>query len=168
MLKFKTTGLLNSLLLVAGLLFFAACGVPVCETTMPEKMALDSVNDQDIAMDGYDVTAFFTKQKATKGSAQFQSNYKGINYHFENESAKALFDRNPEKYLPAFGGYCAVAASFAKVEAAQIDLFDLYKGKLYFARNAKAEKMWMEDKDGVKSRAEGQWPCLVAKSGRNI
>ena len=159
---------LSSLFLICGLLFISACGVPVCEKTMPEGMALNSVDDQTIAMDGYDLTAFRTKKKAIKGSAGNQSTYQGITYHFENEIAKKMFEGNPEKFIPSFGGFCAVAASFGKVEPVQIDLFDLYEGKLYFARNAKAQKMWMEDKSGIRDRAEGQWPCLVANNGRKL
>ncbi len=168
MLKIKTTPLLGGFMIICGILFFSACGVPNCELAMPAEMALDSVNGQNVAMEGYDVTAYFTKQKATMGFAKFQSTFQGTKYQFESEQAKAMFDASPQKYLPAFGGYCAVAASFAKVEAAQVDLFDVYEGKLYFSRNAKAHKLWLEDKSGVRSRAEGQWPCLVSKSGRKL
>ena len=150
------------------LVFISACGPPACDITMPAGMALSNTNDAKIAMDGYDVTAFFFGKNPVKGDSQFQSNYQGITYYFANAGGKQIFDANPEKYLPQFGGFCAVAASFGKVEEAQIDLFDVYEGKLYFAKNAKAQKMWNEDKKGVRDRANNQWPCLVTDAGRKI
>ena len=154
--------------LFLGTIFFSACNPPTCEKAAPDNMALNSVNDQKIAMDGHDVTAFVIKSKAVKGNPNFHSTHQGIKYYFENEQVKGMFDQNPTKYIPAFGGFCAVAASFGKVEPAQIDLFDFFEGKLYFARNAKAQKMWMEDKTGVRDRANNLWPCLVIDNGRSI
>ncbi len=153
---------------LAGVLSFNACNQLTCEENMPADKSLDSVNDQQVAMDGYDVTAFFTDKKAVKGDVTFSSDYQGVTYYFATLPAKNLFDANPKRYIPQFGGYCAVAASFNKLEHAQIDLFDLYEVKLYFARNEKAQKMWEKDKKGVKERAGQLWPCLVIDNGRDI
>ena len=139
-----------------------------CDQAMPSNKALDFTNDQSVALDGNDVTAYFTQNKVVKGNASFQSTHKGITYHFASGGAKALFDTNPTKYLPQFGGFCAVAASFNKVEPIQLDLFDVYEGKVYFSRNEKAQRLWNEDKPGVKKRADMLWPCLVISNGRDL
>ena len=153
--------------LIAILFLFSNC-TPTCEQSMPADKRLDSVNEQNIILDGHDITAFFTDSKLVKGNSAYASQIDGITYHFVSEAAKQMFDANPTKYQPQFGGFCAVAASFNKVEPAQLDLFDIYEGKIYFARNAKAQKMWEEDKAGIKARAEGLWPCLVIGNGRKI
>ena len=144
-----------------------AC-TPTCEQAMPSNKALDFTNAQSVALNGNDVTAYFTQKKVVKGNSSFQSTQEGIIYHFASSEAKALFDANPMKYLPQFGGYCAVAASFNKVEPSQLDLFDVYEGKVYFARNEKAQKMWNEDKSGIKETANMLWPCLVISNGRDL
>ena len=130
------------------LILSIAC-TPTCDQTMPSDKDLDYTNEQNIAMNGNDVTAYFTQGKALKGSPNFQSKQDGILYHFASAEAKTLFDANPNQYLPEFGGFCAVAASFNKVEPVQLDLFDVYKGKIYFSRNAKAQRLWNEDKSGT-------------------
>ncbi len=168
MTLFKNHPLILLATLFIGLRLFNACNTPSCEQAMPTDMVLNSVNDQNVAMDGYDVTAFFTKNEAILGDANFSSQYNGVTYHFANAEAKMLFDGSPELYLPQFGGFCAVAASANKLEPAQIDLFDVYGGKLYFARNEKAQQMWEKDKDGIKERAERNWPCLVSANGREL
>ena len=141
---------------------------PTCEQSMPSDKDLDYTNAQNIAMNGNDVTAYFTQGKALQGNPAFQSNQNGIVYHFASEEAKALFEANPTQYLPQYGGFCAVAASYNKVEPVELDLFDVYKGKIYFSRNAKAQKLWNEDKAGTVERATMLWPCLVIDNGRAL
>ena len=116
-------------LLLAGLMFtvFVNCKAPSCVESMPTDMLLISTEGEHTAMGGYDVTAFFTDKKAVKGSSTYQVMKNGVAYHFANVEAMSLFEANPERYLPQYGGYCAVAASFNKVEPAQIDLFDVYE-----------------------------------------
>ena len=72
-------------------------------------------NKENVALDGYDVVAYFknheagNKTKGTKGSASFASKYKEVNYYFSSQENKALFEANPEDYIPAYGGWCAWA-----------------------------------------------------------
>src|SRR5262249_3483835 len=58
---------------------------------------------------GYDPVAYFTDSKATKGNPKFKSNCEGANYFFASAEHKTLFDANPAKYAPAYGGYCGYA-----------------------------------------------------------
>ncbi|EAQ99695.1 YHS domain-containing (seleno)protein [Maribacter sp. HTCC2170] len=65
------------------------------------------MNDENIGVGGYDVTEYFTNNKATKGDTTFSSKYDGVKYLFANEQNKSLFSENPENFLPQYGGYCA-------------------------------------------------------------
>ena len=141
---------------------------PTCDQSLPVDMRLDNVNEQNIVLDGHDVTAFFTDNQVVKGNPNYASQMDGITYHFASEKAKQMFDENPTKYIPQFGGFCAVAASFNKVEPVQLDLFDVYEDKLYFSRNEKAQKIWNKKKKKTKKRADKLWPCLVIDNGRKI
>ena len=77
----------------------------------------DLVNDtKGVALDGYDVVAYFQNAKkgienGTRGSSEFSAKYEGVAYHFVNEANKKLFIENPENYLPAYGGWCAWAVA---------------------------------------------------------
>ena len=46
-------------------------------------------------------------QIGSKGDDDIYSMYKGFKYNFLTNDNKALFDANPEQYLPQWGGYCA-------------------------------------------------------------
>lgn len=62
-------------------------------------------NKQGLAIQGYDPVGYFTDNKPTKGSAKFSSEYEGAKYLFASAAHKALFDAEPAKYAPAYGGY---------------------------------------------------------------
>lgn len=66
-----------------------------------------NINKGGIALSGYDATEYFLSNTAVKGSEEFKVEYQGATYLFASEANKKLFQKNPEKYLPQFGGYCA-------------------------------------------------------------
>ncbi len=65
------------------------------------------MSEKELAIDGYDVVEYFKSQEAKKGLSQFQYRYKSVNWFFANEQNRNDFSQNPQKYFPAFGGFCA-------------------------------------------------------------
>ena len=118
-----------------------------------------------VAMHGYDILSYFD-HKPAKGNPSISSIHQGVTYIFVSESHKQKFDANPEKYLPAYGGFCAVAASFDKVEELQqYDIYEVINGKLYFNKNKKAAAFWKKNPKKVIRKSNRKWDCLVYKHG---
>lgn len=63
------------------------------------------------AIDGYDPVAYFTLGQPTRGAADITHEWNGATWHFANAQHRDAFVAAPEKYAPAFGGYCAKAVS---------------------------------------------------------
>ena len=147
-------------------LLFAAC-TPSCDQAYPEGMDLDDADANQVVMRGIDVVSCYTGTAAQGNDAIFSTN-NGVKFLFSSQSNKALFDSNPEKYMPGAGGYCIVAAALGKVEDVDNKHFEVYNGKLYFNRNKKAHGIWKKDREKWTTRGESMWPCLVAKNGRKI
>src|SRR6187551_3819835 len=72
---------------------------------------LVNINKVGVLVDGYDVVAYFTDGKPAMGSAAFSSSFEDATYWFASVEHKALFDADPAKYAPQFGGFCAYAVS---------------------------------------------------------
>src|SRR5437763_4367424 len=81
----------------------------------PDHKVLVLKNKDGAAVLGYDPVAYFTDNKAVKGNPKFQSEYEGAKYYFASTQHKNLFDANPAKYTPAYGGYCGYAASIDRL-----------------------------------------------------
>ena len=122
----------------------------------------------NVAINGYDVVSYFTQYEAQKGSAQHTARHDGVTFHFTSADNQALFVANPEKYLPAYGGYCAfaVAAKGAKVPT-NPETFKIYNGKLLLFFNDLYEGKpfntivpWNNDEANLAKAADQQWSSL--------
>jgi len=64
-----------------------------------------NVNGEGVALKGYDPVAYFTMGGPVKGQEQFQYEWQGAKWRFANAEHLELFQKNPEKYAPQYGGY---------------------------------------------------------------
>ncbi len=135
------------------------------ELTRTKSVDQFNLGKNSLALDGYDPVAYITEQKAVEGNAELTSSYHGVTYQFASEANRALFAKDPEKYLPAYGGWCATAmANGDKVEinpgnfkVTDGRLFLFYKGLL-----GDAKKDWVKDEPTQIKKADGEWSKLAA------
>lgn len=92
--------------------------------------------DKGIAIQGYDLVAYFSN-KALKGDKKYTTNYMGVIYYFASESNKNNFLKNPSKYEPRYGGWCAFAmGDYGKKVEIDPETFKIVDGRLYLFYNA--------------------------------
>ena len=107
---------------------------------------------------GYDVVSYFTDGKAIRGNPFYESKYLGVTWRFSSEANKKLFDANPEKYMPQYGGYCAWAIA-EKDELYPTDpkAFAIKNGKLYLNYDEDVQSDWLEDAERFIQKADKNW-----------
>jgi YHS domain-containing protein len=133
----------------------------------PDHKVLVLKNRDGVAIQGYDPVAYFTDQKAMKGNPKIQSEYEGAKYSFASTEHKALFDANPAKYAPAYGGFCGYATSIGKVRPANPLIWSVVDGRLIVQHTKGASDLWEKDVQGNKAKADKFWPLLIeAKAGQ--
>ena len=59
-----------------------------------------------VAIQGYSPVSYF-EGRAERGSAMFAVEHRGVTYHLTSAAQVATFQKNPARYEPAFGGWCA-------------------------------------------------------------
>ena len=118
-----------------------------------------------LALQGYDPVAYFTDHKAVKGNSKFSSAYDGAKYHFASVDHKGLFDTDPSKYTPAYGGYCGYAASINRLSPISPEWFQIEHGKLILQHNKRAFDLFNRALNENVVKADANWPALVAKNG---
>lgn len=114
-----------------------------------------------IAVQGYDVVAYFKLNKAVKGNESNTVYCQGIKYRFANAANKEEFKSNPSKYEPQYGGWCAYAmgATGEKVEV-DPETFKIINGQLYLFYNKlfnNTLKTWNKDETSLKAKANANW-----------
>lgn len=91
--------------------------------------------DDGLAAKGYDVVAYFNN-KAVKGKKEFQAKHDGLIYRFSTQANKAAFEKEPNKYVPQYGGWCAYAmGTSGKYVDIDPETFEIRDGKLYLFYN---------------------------------
>ncbi len=131
----------------------------------PDHKVLVLKDRNGVAIQGYDAVAYFTDNKPVKGAAKFVSEYEGARYYFASAEHKALFDMNPSKYVPAYGGYCGYAASIDRLSPVSPEVFQIEEGKLVLQHNKKAFDLFNKDLKANVVRADQNWPGLVVRNG---
>src|SRR6202167_3552034 len=85
-----------------------------------------------VAIMGYDPVAYFTDNKAVKGSEQYSYDWLGTPWLFASREHQKMFESDPIKYAPQYGGYCAaeVVAGSVTIDI-DPEAFKIIDGKLY-------------------------------------
>ena len=115
---------------------------------------------RNVAMDGYDPVSYFD-EKPLEGDAKFAVTFKGITYLFATASNANKFRVAPEKYEPAYGGWCAYAMG-EKGEKVKIDpeTYKIADGKLYLFYNFWGNNTltdWNKNEKTLKPKADQNW-----------
>lgn len=111
------------------------------------------------AIYGYDTVAYFTQNKPVKGEDSITSQWRGADWYFSSNKNKALFDANPEKYAPQYGGYCAYAMSKGRFVGVDEEAFTILDGKLYLNYSKSVREDWLEDTSGFIKLADVEYPA---------
>jgi YHS domain-containing protein len=125
-----------------------------------------NLDKNGLAIQGYDPVAFFNQSKPVKGNSEFKSVHHGATYYFASAQNKTLFDKEPEKYEPAFGGFCAYGVSHNKLVQIDPEAFQVVDGHLLLQYSKGVRNDFNKDTQGNLSKANANWPALVEKKGK--
>ena len=120
--------------------------------------------EDGIAIQGFDPVTYFTLNKAVKGNKDVLLVERGVVYYFSNNENRELFKKNPVKYAPEYGGWCAYAMG-SKGEKVSIDpgTFKIVNNRLYLFYNHffnNTLKDWNKDEVNLKTMADNNWNKL--------
>jgi YHS domain-containing protein len=135
--------------------------------TFAQPKTLLNLDKTGVAIQGHDPVAFFTDHKPVKGRAEFTSKHDSATYLFSSKEHKELFDKEPTKYEPVFGGYCAYGVSRNKLVEIDVDAFQIVDGRLILQYSKGVRNDFNKDTQGNLAKAQQNWPGLVEKKGKS-
>ncbi len=95
-----------------------------------------------LALGGHDPVAYFTLGAPTKGKPRLSREWNGAKWLFSTEEHRVMFDADPNKYAPAFGGHCAVAKVIGAELKGSPKRWRIENDKLYINKNLLAASMF--------------------------
>lgn len=119
-------------------------------------------------LSGYDPVAYFSDGKATRGSGYHEATYQGVTYVFTSQDHKKQFLDNPERFLPAYGGYCAYGVTRGKKFVADPEVWKIVEGILYLNLDKNVQQKWEKDIPGHIKKADANWPGIKDKAASDL
>jgi len=120
------------------------------------------------AVQGYDVVSYQNGKRPIRGNGHFVAVYDGATYQFSSADNQALFEENPEKYVPAYGGYCAFGASVGKKFVGDPEVWRIVDGKLYLNLDTRIQAEWLQDVPGRIKSADANWRNIEDKDPASL
>ena len=121
--------------------------------------------EKNVAIQGYDPVAYFKQGKAVKGKKEITASYEGVVYYFSMPVNKEYFLKNPSKFEPQYGGWCAYAMGDSNEKVSiNPETFKISNGKLYLFYNAffnNTLKSWNKNESGLMMKADTNWNKMV-------
>ena len=139
----------------------AALILPISALAVPE--VAESVNpividpETGVAMEGYDPVGYFTEGKPMKGDKNFFAEYQGAMFLFASAENRDLFIEQPERFAPAYGGYCTqTVASGALTPASPLN-WTIHGDRLFLTRSPEANKAFQAARKEAITAGDRYW-----------
>lgn len=117
-----------------------------------------------LGVHGVDPVALSTLGAVAEGTAVHTVVEDGVAYYFATQSSADMFSKDPEKYLPQFGGFCAYAVAFGKKFDGDPQFADIVDGNLYLFVNGDVFAKYKEDPQRYIRDAKKTWPKIRNKA----
>ena len=147
-------------------LFFALVSLAATVTGQSSSNVVTHFNlsKDKLALSGFDPVAYFSG-KPVEGNSAISYEYRGVKYFFSSEENKQRLMKEPSKYEPQYGGWCAYAMGNdgSKVNI-DPETFKIMNGKLYVFYNKffnNTLKSWNKDETNLNKKADANWQKTV-------
>ena len=134
-------------------------------TTFSQDKKANNIDNSNIALQGYSPVSYLDLGIAQKGIKEFKSEHNKVVYYFTNAEQKKKFDKNPSKYLPQYGGYCAFGVYAGAKFRPDPNKFIVKDGKYFlylYNIELDAQQLWLAENNhsGLIKKANANWQKL--------
>lgn len=135
-----------------------------------DEQSLSALNldVKGLALQGYDPVSYFSSGGPARGNSSFPEKHEGATYWFASAANRDAFKANPEKYAPAYGGFCAMGVALEKKLDVNPLLWRVVDGKLYLNVHKEAQARWLEDFKGNIAQADKVWLRIKDKAPKTL
>ncbi|MFG0306766.1 MAG: YHS domain-containing (seleno)protein [Phycisphaerales bacterium JB040] len=114
-----------------------------------------------LGLEGYSPVSYFTKGRAERGRPEFSVEHNGVTYHLASAEQVEMFNKNPSRYEPQCGGWCAFGMSIEDKFPVDPTKFKVVDDRLYlFLNNAEIDafELWQQgDQRELTEKAQEHW-----------
>lgn len=133
---------LMNVVVIIGALLFAGVAV-AAEPVSKSKLRGVAIGSKDTV--AYHTLSRAPQESAVSGKKSFVVSHKGAKWRFASKESADKFAADPEKYSPAYNGFCANALSLGKgLLRTDGTHWEIFEDKLYLFYAAKGRDRWTD------------------------
>jgi len=118
--------------------------------------------ERELAVKGYDVVGY-ADGAPVRGRPEFEFRWRNAIWRFVSAANRERFEREPERFVPQFGGYCAWAVSRGYTADIDPEAWRIIDGKLYLNYSKRVQRMWEQDVRANIAKGMANWPGVLHK-----
>lgn len=135
--------------------------------TFAQDKKANNIDDSKIGLQGYSPVSYLDLGLAQRGLKQYKAVYKDIAYYFTSTDQKKTFEKNPQRYMPQYGGFCAFGVYAGAKFRVDPTKFIVSNNRYYLFLNdveVDAKQLWLDGEESkLVSTANGNWKTLRSK-----
>ena len=129
----------------------------VMPATAGDQQSMINTGEDNVAIRGYDMVAYFTEGRPMQGKPEFSHSWRDAEWHFASAAHRDQFAADPERYAPQFGGFCAMALTENVIKVVDPEAWTITDGKLYLNFSKKGRVKFRRDLQGNIEKSEDNW-----------
>ena len=125
----------------------------------PAECASDGIGNG-----GYDLISYRTEGGPRFGSAEFPAEHGGLTYLFETAAHRDQFLDAPERYLPAYSGWCAVTLALGRLTCPDYTNFKIEDDRLLLFELTgftNGQSLWNSDPGRFRDLADDNYGVVM-------
>ena len=144
--------------LALALAFGVVALLPMASTaSAPSAQYAFNTDAGGVLLHGYDLMGYYYENKALPGSNRFSANWGGGTYWFSSAKHRSWFKSDPDRWVPMYGGWCAMSLTRGKKVDADPNFFVRRETGLYVFANQAEMQAWLTDEAKHEAQAKARW-----------
>jgi len=102
-----------------------------------------SLYPDDFLLDGYDLVSYVYEAQPVRGSVKHAVRHNGKKYAFASAENAAMFQVDPQRYLPAYDANGALGMVYGLKSSVDPLVWEIVDDRLYLFINSSAKRKWL-------------------------
>ncbi len=178
-MRIRTVLLASALLTLSG--FASASSGEPSQTGHAQQMKKDMAAHVDTASEaeadplrcspdglgvgGFDLISYRDADGPVKGLREFSHSVGELTYLFASAENQAKFAKDPQPYLPAYSGWCAISLALGGLTCPDYENFQVEDGQLFLFETTgftNGRVLWNSDAEGYRGKADENFLRLIS------
>ena len=104
-----------------------------------------------------DVVAYFTEGAPVRGDEEIEVIWRDVRWRFASLEHRVLFEADPERYAPRYGGFCAGGLALGRTSPIDPEAFVIVDGKLYLNFDKSTAEEVRANPETILPKADANW-----------